>query len=111
MKIKTFASSKKVPPDYSGKCKIFHESSTCYFLNGKLHREDGPAKEYSNGTKIWYINGIFHREDGPACEYENGNKQWWYKDKNYGINNDFTNKTWIEKVEELKREEELKIFI
>ena len=27
-----------------------------WFLNGKLHREDGPAIEYSTGTKKWYLN-------------------------------------------------------
>ena len=28
-----------------------------WFLNGKYHREDGPAIEYANGTKYWYLNG------------------------------------------------------
>ena len=111
MKTKTFASINKVPHDYSGKCKIFYESSTCYFLNGKLHREDGPAKEYADGDKYWFINGLNHRENGPAVEYKDGGKYWFYKGKNYGYDNDFTNKTWKEKVLELKREERLKIFI
>ena len=26
-------------------------------LNGKLHREDGPAVEWANGRKHWYLNG------------------------------------------------------
>ncbi len=26
-------------------------------LKGKLHREDGPAIEFSNGFKQWYLNG------------------------------------------------------
>jgi hypothetical protein len=26
-------------------------------INGKCHREDGPAVEYTNGSKAWYING------------------------------------------------------
>ena len=29
----------------------------CWYLNGDLHREDGPAIEAANGTKYWYING------------------------------------------------------
>ena len=29
-----------------------------WFLNGKQHRTDGPATEYSDGTKYWYINGV-----------------------------------------------------
>ena len=43
---------------------------------GQLHREDGPAVEYSNGFKYWYKNGHLHREDGPAIERTNGDKEW-----------------------------------
>jgi len=25
-------------------------------LNGKLHREDGPAEEWADGTKYWFLN-------------------------------------------------------
>ena len=28
-----------------------------WYLNDKLHREDGPAIEWANGTKWWYLNG------------------------------------------------------
>jgi len=48
-----------------------------WWLNGKCHREDGPAIEYANGYKVWYLNGKRHREDGPAIEYTNGDKEWW----------------------------------
>jgi hypothetical protein len=27
-----------------------------WYLNDKLHREDGPAMECANGDKYWYIN-------------------------------------------------------
>jgi hypothetical protein len=47
------------------------------FLNGELHREDGPAVERSNGYKAWFLNGKRHREDGPASEYASGTKLWW----------------------------------
>jgi len=47
-----------------------------WYLNGKLHREDGPAIEWADGTKSWYLNDQLHREDGPAYEYANGNKFW-----------------------------------
>ena len=30
-----------------------------------------------NGDKAWYLNGKQHREDGPAIEYADGSK-WWY---------------------------------
>jgi hypothetical protein len=51
-----------------------------YYLNGKLHREDGPAIEFNN-TEHWYLNGKLHREDGPALEDINGNKFWYINDK------------------------------
>ena len=48
-----------------------------WYLNGKRHREDGPAIELTTGTKYWYLNDKRHREDGPACERANGDKEWW----------------------------------
>ena len=48
-----------------------------WYLNGKLHREDGPAIEWGSGYKYWYLNGKCHREDGPAIEYANGSKYWY----------------------------------
>ena len=47
-------------------------------LNGKIHRDGGPAIEYADGSKEWYLNGKYHREDGPACEYADGAKDWWF---------------------------------
>jgi hypothetical protein len=52
-----------------------------WYLNGKLHREDGPAKEYASGSKFWYLNGEVHREDGPAVEHADGGKEWFLNDK------------------------------
>ena len=40
-------------------CEIDSSGSKFWRLNGKLHREDGPAVELSNGDKSWYINGKF----------------------------------------------------
>jgi hypothetical protein len=48
-----------------------------YKLNGKLHREDGPAMELVDGKKKWYRTGILHREDGPAVELPDGTKGWY----------------------------------
>lgn len=39
-----------------------------YKLNGKSHREDGPAVEFSEGSKIWCKHGEYHRLDGPAIK-------------------------------------------
>ena len=92
-----------VPEDFTGICKFLADNSICYFKNGKFHREDGPAIQYENGNKYWYINGLHHREDGPASEHSNGAKYWYYKNKCYGCDN-FTIKSWEEKVRELKME-------
>ena len=54
-----------------------------WYLNGELHREDGPAVEHADGSKEWYLNGECHREDGPAIEWEDGTKFWWLNDKQH----------------------------
>lgn len=54
---------------------------TKWWLNGKFHREDGPAVEDAYGTKSWWINGKYHREDGPAVEWADGDKYWLLNDK------------------------------
>ena len=33
----------------------------------------------ANGTKNWYLNGRRHREGGPAIEYASGLKYWYYE--------------------------------
>ena len=60
--------------------KVFDNKTEWYF-EGKLHREDGHAVEWSDGDKHWYKNGKRHREDGPAIEYNNGYKAWYLKGK------------------------------
>jgi hypothetical protein len=47
-----------------------------YMVGGRLHREDGPALEYSNGSKEWHIKGRQHREGGPAVITAEGNQYW-----------------------------------
>ena len=37
--------------------KVYPNGDKEWFLNGKLHREDGPAVEYADGHKSWYLNG------------------------------------------------------
>ena len=62
-------------------CKIDKAGNKYWFLNGKLHREDGPAAEYNTGNKEWYINDILHREDGPAIDCKDGTKFWIRRNK------------------------------
>ena len=35
------------------------------------------VKVYANGSKLWYLNGKIHREDGPAVEEASGIKEWY----------------------------------
>ena len=85
----------------SYKIKIDRYGTKCYYLNEKLHREDGPSIEFANGEKHWYKNGQRHREDGPAIEYSIGYKEWFLNDKFYGYDNKFTNKSWVKFVKTL----------
>ena len=48
-----------------------------WYLNGKLHREDGPAIEWPSGDLFWLRDGELHREDGPAVERANGCVEWY----------------------------------
>jgi hypothetical protein len=63
--------------------KVYDNGNKYWYLNGKLHREDGPAVEWVDGTKYWYLDGKSHREDGPAVEYANGSKAWYLNGKYY----------------------------
>ena len=54
-----------------------YAESVEYKLNGRLHREDGPAIEFVYGKKEWYRDGKLHREDGPAIEFADGSKKWY----------------------------------
>jgi hypothetical protein len=63
--------------EYTVKVRCFGgEDVKSWYLNGQLHREDGPAVECSNGNKYWFLNGKRHREDGPAIESNGGYKSW-----------------------------------
>ena len=53
----------------------------CWYLNDTLHRVDGPAIEYIYGYKCWYKHGKIHRENGPAMEYANGEQYWYLNNK------------------------------
>jgi hypothetical protein len=85
--MKKFEDEKNLLKGFSGVCKLCYDESIRY-----------------------YQNGLIHRNDGPAVISENGDKYWFYKNTYYGVNDEFTNETWKEKVQYLKREEELKIF-
>ena len=33
-----------------------------WYMNGKRHRENGPAVEWANGSKFWYLNDVCYLE-------------------------------------------------
>jgi hypothetical protein len=37
--------------------KVYPSGIKSWLINGKLHREDGPAIEWPDGVKEWYLNG------------------------------------------------------
>jgi hypothetical protein len=79
--------------------KVYTNGDKFWYLNGKQHREDGPAVEWAIGYKFWYLNGKQHREDGPATEYSNGDKSWFLNGKRHredGPATEWTNgyKSW-----------------
>lgn len=64
-----------------GKPAWVTEKGTFWLVNGKYHREDGPAVERVTGTKEWYKNDLRHREDGPAIEFASGDKHYYQNGK------------------------------
>ena len=60
---------------------MYSDGAKFWYVNNKLHREDGPAIERANGDKVWYLNNRRHRENGPAIEYANGETEYWINGK------------------------------
>ena len=60
---------------------VYDNGDRLWYLNGYLHREEGPALEGADGIKEWYLNGKRHREGGPAVEYAYGIKEWFLNGK------------------------------
>lgn len=54
---------------------VHSERSVFYFVNGKLHRENGPARIWSGDSLCYeyYFLGKRHRLGGPALRYKQFN--------------------------------------
>ena len=76
--------------------EVYDNGTRHWFLNGEIHREDGPAVEYVSGTLHWYLNGKPHREDGPAFELYDGSCYWYLNGEEY------TEKEFIKKTAKAK---------
>jgi hypothetical protein len=77
------------------------EGTKRWKLNGKFHREDGPAIEWANGTNWWALHGNFHRKDGPAVEQFDGYNQWHLNGSCYTFDK------WLAKTTGLTNEEKV----
>ena len=90
--------------------RVYDDGDKYWELNGKRHREDGPAIEDSDGDKYWFLNDKLHREDGPAIEFADGDKEWYLNGEKY-TEEEFNKKMspivemTIAEIEELSREE------
>ena len=50
-------------------CKVSHNGDKYWYFNNHIHREDGPAIEYTNGDCEFWLYGLRHRLDGPAVDW------------------------------------------
>ena len=71
-----------MPVNYTGVIE-YPGGTRHWYLNGELHREDGPAKITRNDIQIWYNYGRIHREDGPAIKYPDGGEEWCINGKRH----------------------------
>lgn len=53
-----------------------------WWLNGELHRLDGPAVIWPDGGQEWWQYGKLHRTDGPAYITAAGDQGWYVHDRN-----------------------------
>jgi hypothetical protein len=58
--------------------KVHDDGRREWYLNGKRHREDGPAIVNPNGCEVWYLDGQLHCEDGPAVKHTINKYEEWY---------------------------------
>jgi hypothetical protein len=81
--------------------KINSLGDNFWWLNGELHRVDGPAIERAHGTKWWCLNDKLHRVDGPAVEYASGRKSWYLNGNYYEFDGWLEANTFISEEEKL----------
>jgi hypothetical protein len=87
-----------IPENYTGITE-YSNGDKYWYLNGKRHRNDGPAIEFNDGDKHWFFKDRLHREDGPAVEVVNGDRYWYFN----GI--EYSQEEWFE---QLSDEDKLK---
>jgi hypothetical protein len=58
---------------------VVEDDNCClwYDADAKLHRDDGPAQDWTNGSQGWWQHGQLHRVDGPAITHPSGQREWY----------------------------------
>jgi hypothetical protein len=73
-----------------------------YFVNGHMHRSDGPSM-IMHGIEKWYMWDELHRGDGPAMTTLDGGLSWYLRGTKYELDD------WLIKNHYLTEEEKLMI--
>ena len=60
-----------------------NEISVDWYIDGKLHRTDGPASIWADGIQDWWVDGKRHRTNGPAIIWADGTHEWWVDGKRH----------------------------
>jgi hypothetical protein len=68
-KIIHWENGKRLPEGYTG-CVQCVTGTKFWYKEGRFHRLDGPAIEYTNGRKFWYIDGTEYYEEDWKKEVE-----------------------------------------
>lgn len=63
-------------PGFFHSIKSFICGTPEWWVNGELHRENGPAKIMTDGTEIWYHKGKIHRDYEPAVINHDSFEYW-----------------------------------
>ena len=58
------------------------DGTQVWWVDGKLHRIDGPAIIHADGSQQWRVDDKLHRIDGPAIIGADGSQEWYVKDRN-----------------------------
>lgn len=57
---------------------VYGKSYQAWYVNGLLHRLDGPAITNSDGSTMWYRDNKLHCESGPAASWPSKNHFEFY---------------------------------
>ena len=56
---------------------VYANGRQAWYVDGQLHRVDGPAIIGADGSQTWYVDGQRHRTDGPAIIGADGRQAYW----------------------------------